>query len=238
MRAFLILLLPAVALAAPVPKQTEKEKIEAKFGKIVDPKGDSKFALDGDALKITLPANETRGHDYEGDPRRRPKALTKTTTAPRVEQEVDGDFTATVRVAITLDPKATPIRDEYQWTFLAGGIEVAWAEHEWYSLCACQEAAKGKLEKGYHEDSPHCFSKGASALYRLRIELPDVTWVQLKRVSKRIEYLVSTDGKEFRSIVTDPEGLPEGKLTLALSAHHSSDKAHTVTFDEFKVEKK
>jgi regulation of enolase protein 1 (concanavalin A-like superfamily) len=237
MRAVVILLLaPAIALSAPVPKETEKEKIDKLFGKIVDPKEDSKFALDGDKLVVTLPANETRGHDYEGNPDRGIKALTKTTTAPRLVREVDGDFTATVRVTITLDPKAKHIRDEYDWTFLAGGIDVSWSEREWYSLSACQQDEKGKVVKGYHEDTPNSFSKGGSAGLRLRIELPDVTWVQLKRTGKRIQYSISTDGKEFRSILSNSEDLPEGKLTLALSAHHSSDKAHTVTFDEFKVE--
>jgi len=127
---FALLLFTPVLLAAPVPKETEKQKIERLYGKMVDPKGDSKFTLDGDKLVVTLPANETRGHDYEGDPRRGTKGLTKITTAPRVGQEVDGDFTATARVTITLDSKAKHIRDEYPWTFLAGGLEDAWAERE------------------------------------------------------------------------------------------------------------
>ena len=236
MRTCLFLVVASAALAAPVPKPTEKEKIEARFGKVVDPKGDSKFALDGDKLVITLPANETRGHDYEGDPRHGTKALTKTTTAPRLEREMEGDFTATVRVTIKLDPKAKHIRDKYDWTFLAGGIDVAWAEREWYSLSACQQEEKGKVVKGYHDDTPNSFSKGGSAGLRVRFELPDASWVQLKRSGKRIEYSVSTDGREFRSILSNSKDLPEGKLTLSLSAHHSSDKEHTVTFDEFKVE--
>ena len=50
----------AIVTAAPVPKSEMRAKIESKFGKMVDPKADSKFELDNDALKITLPAKEDR----------------------------------------------------------------------------------------------------------------------------------------------------------------------------------
>lgn len=84
----------AVTLAAPVPKQSDKQKLEAKFGKIADPKGDSKFTLDGEKLLITLPAKETRsyGHTTDPDDPANQAKFKKTTTCPRVEFEASGDF--------------------------------------------------------------------------------------------------------------------------------------------------
>ena len=56
MRAFLAsLFLATVLQAAPVPKPTDRDKVEAKFGKIVDPRKDTDFKMDGDTLVVTLP---------------------------------------------------------------------------------------------------------------------------------------------------------------------------------------
>lgn len=234
-----LLLVPALAVAAPVPKVTDTQKIEKLYGKVVDPKGGSKFALDGDKLVITLPANETRSFDYEGGLRGDVKQLKRFTTAPRVERDVEGDFTATVRVTITLDPKVTPIREGYVWSFLCGGIQVSWSDHDWYYLGAMQKLKKGRtLVKCYSFESPGGISKGGGIQVSNETEPPDAVWIQLKRTGKEVVYSVGPDTKALKVILSHPNGAPEGKLTLALSAHHSSDKPHTVTFDQFKVEAK
>ncbi len=62
MRSLLAMLLfAAAASAAPVPKE-QKEAVEAKFGKIVDPKGDTDFKMDGKTLVVTLPGKQTRSY--------------------------------------------------------------------------------------------------------------------------------------------------------------------------------
>ena len=59
-----IMILTAAAQAAPVPKE-QKEAVEAKFGKIVDPKGDTDFKMDGKTLVVTLPGKEIRKYSVE-----------------------------------------------------------------------------------------------------------------------------------------------------------------------------
>lgn len=232
-----LLLVPALALAAPVPKVTEKQKIEAKFGKIVDPKGDSKFALDGDKLTVTVPANETRGYGYSADPDD-PTDHTKfkkTNTCPRVEFEAAGDFTLTVRVKLTLGAKAKEAGDNRNLAYVAAGVQVASGENDWHSFGPVQ--MRGVVTSSeYTFESPGAFSEGVGATIGDVTPVPDEVWVQLMRVRNTLNYSTSTDGKSFAVKFTSDKCPKDDTVRLALVAQHSSDTAHAVTFDEFKVE--
>src|SRR5438105_204783 len=87
--ALTLLALPLAVLAAPVPKgQSEAVK---EFGTAVDPDNDCTFAAADGKLTITAPANH---HTLTTSPTKK--------NAPRVVRDVEGDFTATVRVQAEL----------------------------------------------------------------------------------------------------------------------------------------
>ncbi len=90
----LVLLVPTVAFAAPVPKETEADKVKRLFGTPIDPEKNSKFSLDGE--KLILRVNETPHLLQQGD-----------LSAPRITRSVEGDFSATVLIRLP-----APRRDE------------------------------------------------------------------------------------------------------------------------------
>jgi hypothetical protein len=153
-----------LAVAAPVPKQTEREKIEAKFGKIVDPRGDSKFELDGDALNITLPAGEGRGFGYTKNPKG--KADKKFDHTPRVEFTRTGDFVLTVRVNTPLAEGlvATPPDTACQ---LGGGFRFTPKVGDWSRFGVMQSEVaypKGRRERKtmFPLDAPGCYTNSGN----------------------------------------------------------------------------
>ena len=110
---FYLLLTPLLALAAPVPKDEVKAKIEKKYGTVTDPKADSKFDLDGDSLKITLPAGEERRFGYVKDESEK-SGLKRFDHTPRVVEETDGGF--------SVDWESSVQYCEMEWVdFLAAG---------------------------------------------------------------------------------------------------------------------
>ena len=106
--AWLLLLPPTLALSAPLPKQTEQERIHQRFGTLVDPDKDCQIELvDGQILRIRVPG---RAHSFHLTPEK--------PNAPRVLRTVAGDFVLQVRVALSYDQDATT--DLSDWPGLVG----------------------------------------------------------------------------------------------------------------------
>jgi len=107
---FALLLLPLVAVAAPVPKEKPETKIKRLYGEIADAKKGYDFTLDGDKLVVTMGPSVSESLEEK--------------TPPRVEREVKGDFE--VRVAVTLAPPPATGTDT-SVGFITGGLGL-WAE--------------------------------------------------------------------------------------------------------------
>ncbi len=102
-------LLPAFAVAAPVPKATDAEKVGRLFGTPVDPGKDCRFALDGEKLTVRVPGEP---HLLAPD-----RGLTN---APRVVRTVTGDFTARVKIRLVRPAESTTVPGAQPPSFLAG----------------------------------------------------------------------------------------------------------------------
>jgi regulation of enolase protein 1 (concanavalin A-like superfamily) len=72
-----------------VPKAPRSERLKLLFGEPVDPDGDCKFVLDDRVLRIRVP-----GGCHLLDP------CSRLTNAPRAVRDVEGDFTAQVKVRL------------------------------------------------------------------------------------------------------------------------------------------
>src|SRR5215510_9119964 len=91
---------PLAASAAPPPKLVNDGKRIPGWGTIVDPESDCVIKGDKDKLTITVPATH---HTLNPE---------RAMNAPRVLQEVDGNFTATVKVTCELDPGKNSTRNK------------------------------------------------------------------------------------------------------------------------------
>ena len=95
----------SVAVAAPVPPGADLTAIERAYGTWADPDKDCNFKLTGGELKVSLPASgHLLGTSYKG-----------TNNAPRAMRDVEGDFTAVVRVVVPVPDKAT-----LGWSYASG----------------------------------------------------------------------------------------------------------------------
>jgi hypothetical protein len=229
-RVALLLAFPLVAVAAPVPKQTEKDKIEAKFGKIVDPKGDSKFALDGDALKVTLPAGEERRFGYTEDRKQGDKRFDHT---PEVTFPRTGDFTLVVRIVSPTDDDAKGIDGT---AYAGGGVLVVPKGGEGCRFGVVRDGKNGAKTTTFPVESKGIYTQGFGGGRHKSLN-SDTNWLRVTRAGNDLDCDASSDGKEWVDLMLFQNGLKEDAVTVSLYAQHGSDKSHTVTFDQFSVEK-
>jgi hypothetical protein len=110
--ALFVLLVSAVAHAAPVPKETEAEKLKRLYGAPVSADPKCKFSLDGDKLCVRVPPG---GHAW-------PEAV----TVPRTSRKVTGDFTLEVGVRIKVPEGANATQSKAE-SVLSAGL-VVWAD--------------------------------------------------------------------------------------------------------------
>jgi hypothetical protein len=236
--AFVLLALAPLAVAAPVPKDTERQKIEKLYGKIVDPKGDSKFELDGSKLKITLPANEVRTFSYTTDPDdpNNSKKYKKTNDTPRVEFTAKGDFVLTVRITTPLDADADPPVGKGE-VFLGGGVQLIPKDEGWVrGGYGRMHSPRRGCQNLMPFEAPNSWGKhGFSTSVVLTNTQPDSFLFRATRQADRVALEVSEDGKSWGESVAIDQHLTSDELTLALFAQHASSKARTVTFSEFEV---
>jgi len=86
----IVLLLPLPTWSAPLPKQTDLERIQRRFGTPADPDNDCQFDLvDGQSLRIHVPG---RAHSLHLTPEK--------PNAPRIVRTVAGDFELQLRVKL------------------------------------------------------------------------------------------------------------------------------------------
>lgn len=226
-----LFLLPLAALAAPVPKETEQQKIEKKYGKIIDPKGDCKFALDGESLKVTMPADKVRD------------LTDKIDTAPRLVQEVTGDFVLTVKVHPDMSTDAVAGKDMVgTGGFLGGGVQFKSGDKKWFCQNFSRSTSDGKVFScmPFQVDgliAPFTYgSTGSMSGDPLFKKRPEALYLRCIRTGKDMTIDASVDLKTFTQSGRFSDFLPEDKVRVALFAHHGSNKPHTVTFSELEIE--
>lgn len=222
----LVVLLPT----APVPRDfNDRSKIEARYGKVVDPKGDSTFKLDGDKLVVALPANETRDLCRRVD------------SAPKLVREVEGDFELVIGITAEL-PKGAKAIHRSGCAFLGGGVKLDGREKNRWVRYGCAHTIPKRGEELLwlpHENAPlRTTAHGVEDGDRMNGAKPGET-IHLRFIRRGTLLTIDGRGKVsdggWFGIRSDWEYAPKGPLTVSLFAHHSSDKGGTVTFSDFKI---
>ncbi|MEO2090544.1 MAG: DUF1349 domain-containing protein [Gemmataceae bacterium] len=234
--AFTLLAVAPLVVAAPVPKDTERQRIEKLYGKIVDPKGDSKFELDGTKLKITLPANEVRTFSYTVDPDdpKNSKKYKKINDTPRVEFTAKGDFVLTVRITAPLNDDAEPARGDEDRPFHCGGLQIYLPDAEWIRYGFGRTRRERGVEGVLTDDGPRRWvAGGLGSRVPAKDPTADSYIVRATRVGASVTFEASADGKNWDPPHSFGGCLTNDELTLTLFAQHASSKARTVTFSEF-----
>src|SRR5262245_59520226 len=195
---FALLGATAVAFAAPVPKENDTARMVRIYGTRADPKDDARYEMRGDALRVFLPALELppwiiRAGQEPGTPAQVAGQRWKPTPhgAARVWKEVDGDFTAVVRVSFQF-------RKENPETWFihprVAGL-VAWSgDTDHAGLMRCEEYPRTGPQEAFRLMLTH-----PTGIRTTSGKLPHTAssaYLRLRREGKSVTSAYSRDGKE------------------------------------------
>jgi hypothetical protein len=227
------LVLLALAVAAPVPKETESQR-QAKWGKpALDAAGDS-AKWKGDRLVFHIPKG-TRGFE--------PDAV-KDVTAPRTEQIVTGDFDLSVRVLG--QTKTTPATVRVQ-AAVASGLYVRSKD----AACLCyREWGAMTSDPGADTDTVSFRWQAGDGTGEKPIELHAFgdpygrgqTELLMRIVRKDGKLRVyhgceNTDGVVWREAERRPTLKLPDEVTVGVFVRQSVDQETTAVFEDFKLER-
>jgi regulation of enolase protein 1 (concanavalin A-like superfamily) len=216
-------------------KKAETEKGEKKpwviegWGTAIDPDGDCKIEEDKGILTITVPGTL---HDLFP-----PNSVVN---APRVMKEVEGDFSAQVKVVGSFDPGNEPVKgfdrafhsagllvwqDEKNYTRYERG-EIIWQHNglHLYYAPLCQLRLDGK----YTELMP------AQKMYRKPVFKDSTVYLRLDRKGDVMTPYLSKDGKDWKK-GAEFKAFSGKKVQVGIAALNTSSREFKVFFEHFKV---
>jgi hypothetical protein len=219
---FLSCVMVAPAVAAPPPKADAL----AQWGKVIDPDKDCEVVAEKGRLSVTVPSTNHNLHAERG------------MNAPRVLKEVDGDFTATVRVTFELDPGKNPTGKSATAGYYAGLL--LWGG----------EKSFVRLERNARWQSPNgplvCFTPGFEYWQdgRMKVASPGggdtsffkakSTWLRYERKKDTLTASLSHDGKTWETLKPISIDVPT-KAQIGVAAINSSDRTFVAEFDEYSL---
>jgi regulation of enolase protein 1 (concanavalin A-like superfamily) len=221
----LLLLVPLLAVAAPVPKVSDEARWKKVLGEVVDPDGDCQFGYGRDTFTITVPDTP---HTTE-----RVGLLGK---APRTETKARGVFELVVRVDVTVETKATSarpsplfaraglyVRDDSQVMYHSRQHSLEPNADDWRDETFVRLTGRGQQSA---TTIPHAESAAVPQYLRL-----------VRRDDDFIAY-TSTDAKNW--VVADKNYSMKGspnELTVGVFVEHNTGSAVTARFDHFSLDR-
>jgi hypothetical protein len=229
-RAILLSFVVAVpVVAAPPPKDSATTKILRLFGEVIDPDKDCTISLDGERLRMSIPGT-THGIHFDGS----------NNNAPRVLQDVTGDFVVKVKVVKTALPA------DYGPEGLAGaGLIVTDADQaatfqRFHTIASTSGGGSNRVEcyrfSSSFTDPPSAMKAG---VFSMGGHLPSgaadkPVYLKVTRTGSTVSTATSADGTAWVS---------DSKHTLKLSrtvrvgvfANHSGKKPYEAEFESFTV---
>jgi hypothetical protein len=206
-----------------VAEEKKTQKIEG-WGTVTDPDGDCTVKVAKGKLTVTVPATNHNLHPLRG------------MNAPRILREVDGDFTATVKVTGDFMPgkKATGLSAtagnyaglllwESDKNYVRLERNARWDADQLLCFAPGFEYWKdGALKHGPPRTTTPDFFKGKS------------TWLRLERNADNVTAYFSHDGREWTEATMAAIDFPR-KVQIGVAAINSSDAPFTVEFEDFQV---
>ena len=220
---FLVALLAASAVAAPVPKDDDTARMARTYGTKSDPAGDAQFELTRDALWIRIPKRElpTRTHRLSTD-----LPELDVVRAPQLCREVQGDFTATVRVTFPLAlAKAKTDRGT------RGAGLVVWVSKTEYVTLARIEWVHTSAREVFHLS----FRDGEANTGEVdnQDRVAGAGFVRLMRRGTKLSGSYSRDEKQWAEFILTKSLQGTEPVKVGVFATHDSDIPFEVMFDSY-----
>jgi regulation of enolase protein 1 (concanavalin A-like superfamily) len=216
----------ATAVAAPVPKDDDAARLARIYGTKSDPARDATFDLTADVLRVRIPKREPA--PFTGQPRGSEFPNLNPVSAPRVWRDIQGDFTATVRVAFPL----TLAKAKAESGLRAAGL-VIWVSEKEYLVLARTEWVNGKAEELFYLS--HKTESGNTAEGDNQNPVAESGFVRLERRGERITGSYNRDGKEWTQFIITPKLKAPGPVKVGVYATHATDSPFEVIFDHYSL---
>lgn len=221
-RSFVLIPVFAIVLVSPALSQDEQPPALKAWGVAVDPDRDCRFGLEGEKLTITVPPKR---HDLSievGD-----------VNAPRVIQEIKGDFIAQLKVSGKVRHAGNPTSEHFHAYHGAGLL--LWQDERTY--VRLERASLAQAEAGaVHYANFELRQNGKRVDVEQtasRISDHDV-YLRLERRGDRVFGSVSEDGVRWQCF--DPYVVNlHAELKLGVAAINTSTEPFKAEFDEFEV---
>lgn len=225
-QALLAMLGAALLLSAGSAQEVKHGQEVRRFGAVVDPDGDCKIeATASGKVTITVPGTV---HDLSFfNPKR---------NAPRLVQDVSGDFTAIVKVTGEFQPGAVPaIADRV--AFNGAGLLIWDNEKHYIRLERSIWTAQNGNTTTHYALLEHWLD-GKTTAHTPPSAVPlfkgQSTWLKLQRQGDTISASLSHDGQKWEALKSFNATLPK-QVKVGVAAINTAQKPFTVHFEEFQV---
>ncbi|TMQ34858.1 MAG: sigma-70 family RNA polymerase sigma factor [Planctomycetota bacterium] len=193
------------------------------WGKSEDPVGDCKFTIARNKLTIQVPPKEHLLDAERG-----------VMNAPRVLQEVEGDFIVQVKVSVDF-PQGTKSTVEERTPFFGAGLLLLKDDKTYVRLESAHMISGGTDELSYlnweiRKDGSWDRQGDASELPLSDKEV----YLRLERRDGKVYCGVSTDGAKWNSLEPIEVELPK-KVHVGIAACHDTNTGYAPEFSEFKL---
>ncbi|MBY0457206.1 MAG: hypothetical protein K2V38_07705 [Gemmataceae bacterium] len=218
------LLAGAAVLAAPVPKEDDAGRLRRIYGRAEDPDKDCAFQMAGDKLHIRLPIEPHNSFNWKPG----------WGNSPRATHEIEGDFTATVRVEFPLRSAEERDAKTGGTRFASGGL-IAGEPDEAVSLLRVEELANGAVIERFHRMRRWIAQNGANGEGGSRAlagNPPAAAFLRLARAGPKVKTAISRDGKDWTEFAAVEVGWKD-KVRVGVIAENTFRDPFEVTFDEY-----
>jgi hypothetical protein len=207
------------ATASHTPVQPERQEL-FDWGKFIDPRGDCWVESTRDGLTITVPGgprshdlNPLKGHNLD---------------APRVLQEVVGDF----RAQVMLPPFAPPLPSPSGGAAYVSAGLVLWGDSQ--NFLRFQRAAMGRQEAGKPYAHSEWYRKGEPVGDHGGFLLEGIpTYFQIERRGQQLHLRLSPDGKDWQHWKTITDLPLPNRVQIGVLAVNSTVRDFTAQFEHF-----
>jgi hypothetical protein len=212
--------------AVPANPGDQKPRLIASWGEVIDPVGDCKIEESSGVLSITVPGKHRDLNPLPG---------WNNLTAPRVLQDIDGDFVVQVLARkFEVPKKDTSSNKEKPASYVGGGI-LLWQNDK--NFLRFFRAANGDRNDVFV--GVELFSDGVSMAAGSQKTADENTYLRVTRKKGKITLDESKDGAKWQARV--PPGKPlflDGKAKVGIALVNATTREITHQFEKLQVDRK
>ena len=212
----------AAALAAPVPAES---KVKDAYGAWADPDKDCEATARDGKLRIAIPA-KPHSMNYNA----------AKYNAPRLWREVEGDFTAVVRVGFPIPGGGGPFTETNRWAYHGAGL-IAWAGDDDHVRVLRQAHTSDKqLEEQFTLYLPYLGGKGGKM--HTAVPLAEKTnhsaYLRVERRGDKVATAFSYDKGDWQSLGSATVGWG-AMVKVGVVAENNFNAPFEATFDQYEL---